>query len=322
MKKRTKLLLCTLVLVSGIAVWQQATQSDDFEVTLPAFKDLPEYTPATDYFRSPNNTAADSAVEKLKTVKLTTRNTVTFKGPVTDESVSDVIIKVSKLVRRTKADERIYLVLDTPGGSVDAGAHLIDTLNGFGRKIHTVTIFAASMGFHTAQGVKGRRYITESGTLMSHRAFIQGLAGEIPGEAVVRMKYLLRMIENLDIKASRRIGMPLAEYQELIRDEYWVDGRDAVPANMADEIVQIRCSAGLLDQEVPQKIRTFFGTIDVAWSGCPTVTYPVKIGLDNISAEHKGRITNFVEKMISDKKKFVRDFIANGEFKKILVDGQ
>ena len=63
----------------------------------------------------------------------------------------------------------IYLVLYSPCGSIVAGRELINFLKGLGRDVHTISLFATSMGFHTAQSL-GKRYSLPNGTLMTHKA--------------------------------------------------------------------------------------------------------------------------------------------------------
>ena len=80
-----------------------------------------------------------------------------------------------------KSGYPIYLFLNTPGGSIQAGLELIEGLNGINRPIHTVTLFAASMGWQLVQHL-GTRYVLKYGVLMSHKARGQ-FSGEFGGGA-------------------------------------------------------------------------------------------------------------------------------------------
>jgi len=122
-----------------------------------------------------------------KTITLESKNIVVFRGPVTEKSASEVQTKILEMSHRLGKNKVIYLVLNTPGGSVGAGLDLIDFLRAIPQKVHTITLFAASMGFQFAQNMD-KRYITPNGTLMSHRARLGGLGGQLDGELESRYK--------------------------------------------------------------------------------------------------------------------------------------
>lgn len=203
-------------------------------------------------------------------VKLTSKNTVVFRGPVDEFSVSKAQQKILQLSRNMSPKDTIFMVLDTPGGSVTAGMRLVDTIRAVPQRVKTITQFAASMGFYFVQALD-ERLILPSGTLMAHRAKIGGVAGEIPGEVLVRINMVLDLIRTLEVTNSTRLGVTLEKYQEVIRDEYWVSGVDAVKQNAADRVVAIQCDESL-DGTEDDVAQTPFGNIIVKFSKCPAIT--------------------------------------------------
>jgi len=142
-----------------------------------------------------------SKPEKLKNPKdfilLQRRNMVLLRGPITSRSIAPVMQKLIIMSMFLKSSETIYLVLDTPGGSISAGNLFIDLCQSLPQKIKTLSLFSASMGFHIAQSL-GERAVLPSTVVMSHRAHIEGLSGEVPGEAVQRLNFIVKMVTNLE----------------------------------------------------------------------------------------------------------------------------
>jgi ATP-dependent protease ClpP protease subunit len=104
-----------------------------------------------------------------KDIVLSSENTVSLFGPVDRSSIGEVMHELNRLSQVGKKEDPIYLVLYTPGGSVMAGLDLIQYMNTLRRPVHSVAIFAASMGFHILQN-SPVRYVTKYATVMSHRA--------------------------------------------------------------------------------------------------------------------------------------------------------
>lgn len=220
-----------------------------------------------------------SKAAELPVIVLSESNTVILRGPVTGESIAAVGNKVIELNRSLPKDKNIILVLDTPGGSISAGNELIELIEGLPRKVVTVTIFAASMGYQIAQALD-TRYILQTGTLMSHRAAIGGLGGQVPGEANSRLNWITQAVELMEKKTSKRVGMSLKEYKEAIRDELWLTGENAVRQNHADQVVRALCDDSLSGTEEVD-INTMFGTVKATVSKCPIISGPLAISGEN-----------------------------------------
>ena len=195
-----------------------------------------------------------------KQIKLTEDNLLILKESFSSDSVAKVQIKAMELCA-TSPGKDLYLFLDTPGGSVIAGMNMINTLNSLSCKVHTITSFAASMGYQTVQHL-GNRYILPHGILMSHRASLGGIKGQIPGELDNRLQLYKDLTNDIDKVTAKRVGMKLSDYKEAIHDELWLTGIDAVDKSHADHLVSIVCDKSL------QVTDTKY---EVTYSKCPIV---------------------------------------------------
>lgn len=179
----------------------------------------------------------------------------------TTESTSSVVTQLSKL--EANDEPEIYLVLDSPGGSVFAGLSLINYLQAYKKPVHTITLFSASMGFQTVQGNTGKRLIVDTGVLMSH-PMSGGEYGEFGKGLSIenRIKFLNEIIDTMDNKVVARSEgkLTLESYRKAYDNELWITGEQSVINGYADEVVQVGCSAELANKEKEFKERSFLGS--------------------------------------------------------------
>lgn len=210
-----------------------------------------------------------------KSITLNERNTVVLSGAVNTITVNKVIQEI--MDRYNPITNRdIYLVLNTPGGDVNAGLMLIDALNSLHMRIHTITLEAASMGFITVQFL-GTRYIIEHGTLMSHKMRGGFSSLEIPGQFDSRYSYWLRRSQHINEQIVKRTNgkHTMTSYNTLIENEYWCEGQDCINQGFADEIVGVVCSTSLMKESEDEDIDSdFYGSlvkVKVKISKCPLI---------------------------------------------------
>lgn len=209
-----------------------------------------------------------------RTIELNSNNTINFNQDFNAMFVAKKQIEAITLCAKNTGKD-IYVVLYSPGGSISAGQLFFDTLNALPCKFHTVTITAASMGYQTVQNL-GERLILKSGLLMSHRAQISGLGGELGGDLNQVIKMLEDNVRSLEVTASKRIGISLEKYRESIRDELWLTAEEAVKLNHADAIVNVKCDESLMGTHI-ETVNSFFGSFDVEFSDCPIIVAPINI---------------------------------------------
>jgi ATP-dependent Clp protease protease subunit len=209
-----------------------------------------------------------------KDITLNSENTVSLFGPVDRGSIGEVMHELNRLSQIGKKEDPIYLILYTPGGSVLAGLELINYMNTLRRPVHSVAIFAASMGFHILEN-SPVRYITKYATVMSHRAN-GGFQGDIPQQVTSRLNHVIQLVGKMDEQVvSRTDGkFDKKSYQELIRDEYWVVGDNAIKDGFADEVASLKCDDSLNGTiEKNFAVGPFLARVKL--SRCPLITAPI-----------------------------------------------
>lgn len=206
-----------------------------------------------------------------KTILLTENNHALLRGPVTDESVAATISKLSEVIeRRRNLTYPIYLVLDTPGGSVEAGFRLYEFLHTYSN-IHTLTLGSYSMGAVLVEMLPGDRLIVETGTIMFHRmsvAFPQHIHLD---QITARTRYMLAQEEMVINKIARRTGIEREKLHKMIDEDLYLSADQALEQNFIDHIVPVRCSKQLLTAKVTKTVSGggFIPDMTVERSACP-----------------------------------------------------
>ena len=218
-----------------------------------------------------------SLAVNAKEITLTKLNTASLNGPVTAGSVSEVMQKLQEVASQGEASDPIYLVLNTPGGSVMDGLDLIQYMNSLRRPVLVVANFAASMGFHILQH-SSVRMVTPFSTIMSHRAN-GSFRGDIPQQVNSRISHITQLVDKMDEHVvSRTSGKYNKEsYMELIRDEYWSVGDNAIKDGFADEVVTLKCDDSL-NSWTDKEVTVFIFNIKVKVAECPLITEPIFAG--------------------------------------------
>ena len=106
----------------------------------------------------------------LSQITLTKNNHVLFKGVVNAESVAKASRDLLKLSFKTKPGDTIYLVLNSPGGSVYDGLNFVQLFATIPRNVECIAIKAHSMAHHFLQACPGKRYGVSNIMSMAHRA--------------------------------------------------------------------------------------------------------------------------------------------------------
>lgn len=245
--------------------------------------------------------------EKEGLIVLSDRNTINFNLPIMGGSVKDAQVKMMEMSSKLPAKQPIYLVLNSPGGSVDAGNLLIATAKGLPQPVHTISIFSASMSFVVSQYLDNR-YVMDNSVLMSHRAYIDGVSGQIPGNLLTRVNFFLEDLTRMDTTIAARAGLKLEQYRYLTANELWLSGDRAIEARFADKMVRVKCDSSLQGPAEPTKIESFFGDVYVTFHKCPLVTEPLEI-----RASSDGLAGNaYYQSLFYDKTSFVRDYVETG----------
>lgn len=196
--------------------------------------------------------AFSNKTQKNEKIILSKNNLISLKDEFNPQTVGVVIEEARKKGASglfSSSKDPIYLFLDTPGGQINSGMEMIEALKGLDRKVHTVTLFAASMGFQTVQAL-GDRLMLRGGSLMSHRArggFSGEFGGQKPSQIDSRKGFWEQIIQEMDELTVKRTNgkQTLESYQTSYVPELWLTATQAIEKGYADRIVTVECDSSL-----------------------------------------------------------------------------
>lgn len=200
-----------------------------------------ETTVSLQEFEESQEQIKDEKAVKVKKLDLTKSNLTFLTTDVNAESVDVVINDINSFNR--KSNSPIYLILDSPGGSVMDGARLITTIENSKNKVTCIDIgLSASMAFMILEHCHFR-YATPRATLMAHPASLQVMfAGELD-KIASRLNYMKRFVDVMDMTIAKRANMPYEKFKLLSQQELWLESRDALRMNLLDGLVYITLPA-------------------------------------------------------------------------------
>lgn len=157
-------------------------------------------------------------------------------GAVDADSCAGIIRGLIYL-QRQDAKAPITLYVNSPGGEVQSGLALYDTMQAVSCPVHTVCLgMAASMG--ALIFIAGdERQILPHGRVMIHDPLIGGGIGGSALSVKARADDLMRIRDITAEVISRHSGMPLECVFELTASDTYFEAQAAVDAGLADRII-------------------------------------------------------------------------------------
>lgn len=212
----------TLGAMVGLAFLGGAGTTTSTEVTLTS----PQVT-----VKTPVNDPVMTDGVKTQRLFVDGSNSVRMVGPVTDMSVAATINALENL--REMGATEVFLLIDSPGGSVLDGARLVSYIQASPVKVNTVCIaICASMAAHIHQ-VGAIRYVMPKSVLMFHPA--SGGAGGTIEQMLSQIRTIKLYVDRMDKYIADRAKIDYAKFKQELSEELWIEGVDALQRGFADK---------------------------------------------------------------------------------------
>ena len=160
-------------------------------------------------------------------------------GPIEDH-MANLVVAQLLFLESESADKDIHLYINSPGGTVNSGLAIYDTMQFVKPDVNTVCVGqAASMGaLILAGGAKDKRMALPHARMMIHQPMggAQGQASDID----IQAREILRLRERLNEIMVKHTGKTVKTINRDTDRDYFMDTKEALEYGLIDKIIANR----------------------------------------------------------------------------------
>lgn len=157
-------------------------------------------------------------------------------GPI-ETQMANLIVGQLLYLEHVAPNKDIQLYINSPGGEVNAGLAIYDTMNYIQSDVSTICVgMAASMGaVLLASGQKGKRFALPNADIMIHQPSggAQGMASDIE----ITAKKILETKKMLNQLLADRTGKPLETIERDTDRDRWLTAQEAKEYGLIDQVI-------------------------------------------------------------------------------------
>lgn len=161
---------------------------------------------------------------------------IILSGEIDDVNANTVIAELLYLDSISHDDISLYI--NSPGGSVDSGFAIYDTMNFIKSDVCTICIgMAASMGaFLLSSGEKGKRFALPNSEIMIHQP-LGGAEGQAT-EIKIAAERILKSRDKLNKILSKNTNQKLEIIERDTERDNFMEANDALNYGLIDKIIE------------------------------------------------------------------------------------
>jgi len=166
------------------------------------------------------------------------KDRIIFLGTPIDAQVANTVVAQMLFLEAQNPKAEIKLYINSPGGEIDAGLAIYDTMQYVKAPVSTIVVgLAASMAaVILAAGEPGRRFALPHSRVMIHQPWggAQGQAADI----AIRAEQILKMRDTLNRILAEHTGQPLERVARDTDRDFWLDAEEAREYGLVDRVVK------------------------------------------------------------------------------------
>jgi ATP-dependent Clp protease protease subunit len=164
------------------------------------------------------------------------RNRIIFLGTEVKDENANAICAQMLLLNAEDPHKDIYLYINSPGGSVDSGMAIYDTMRWISNDVATVAMgLAASMGqFLLCAGTKGKRFALPHSRIMMHQP--SGGLGGTASDIRIQAEQSLHIKSTMQKLIAEHTGQTLDQIEADSDRDRWFTADQALTYGFIDHV--------------------------------------------------------------------------------------
>ena len=173
---------------------------------------------------------ADSVYQSLL------KNRIIFLGSEVEDENANAICAQMLLLNAEDPDKDIYLYINSPGGSIDAGMAIYDTMQWISNDVATVAMgLAASMAqFLLSAGTKGKRFALPHARILMHQP--SGGLGGTATDIRIQAEQSLHIKKTMAELTAQHTGQTVAQIEADSDRDRWFTAEEALDYGFIDHV--------------------------------------------------------------------------------------
>jgi ATP-dependent Clp protease, protease subunit len=166
------------------------------------------------------------------------RERIVFLTGEINDAVANTVVAQLLFLESEDPKKDVSLYINSPGGVVNAGLAIVDTMNHIKPDVATICVgIAASMGATIlSQGKKGKRFVLPNAEVMIHQPW-GGASGQasdiaITAENIIKTK---KKLQKMMVEAT---GQSMEKVERDMDRDYWMDATEAKKYGIIDKLME------------------------------------------------------------------------------------
>ena len=167
------------------------------------------------------------------------RDRIIFLGDAIEDHTANLIIAQLLFLESEDPEKDIFLYINSPGGVVNSGLAIYDTMQYLRAPVSTICIgMAASMAaVLLSAGAKGKRYALPHSRIMIHQGS-GGFRGNAP-DAVIQMREWEELVRMNNAILARHTGKKVAQVETDTNRDYFMSPEQARDYGIIDAVYSV-----------------------------------------------------------------------------------
>ena len=165
-------------------------------------------------------------------------NRINFLGSEVNDENANAICAQMLLLNAEDSEKDIYLYINSPGGSVDSGMAIFDTMQWISNDVATVAMgLAASMGqFLLSAGAKGKRFALPHSRIMMHQP--SGGLGGTASDIRIQAEQSMHIKRTMGALIAEHTGQTVEQIEKDSDRDRWFTAEEALAYGFIDHVYE------------------------------------------------------------------------------------